>query len=679
MSEFGIAVRAVHYAAVMLLFGGSAFLLGVARPVYRDATGAALQEANELNRWLLRVQSWSLAVALVSGLLWFGVEASTMSGLGLDAVLDRQTLGTVLNETSFGGVWMVRFGVAIMLSAVLPLGRHTADDPSWLSLEAWSGMLACLLLATLAWAGHAAADQGTDRTIHLTADIVHLVAASFWLGALPALVFVLARAGHATTSAVLPIAARMTQRFSMLGLVSIGCLVLTGVVNGWYLVGSLPKLFGTQYGQLLLLKLALFVLMLILATVNRVYWVPKLAHAADATRIETASVPLRWLWRNATLETILGLAIVSVVSGLGMTIPGAHVPAVWPFPFTLDWARVEGSGGLQILMIAAAIGTLAAAGVAGLGIKTSRPRRVVAGLAGIAITLVVPAWLLAVPANPNTYLRSAVRYAVPSIAHGASLFIEHCAVCHGPYGYGDGPAAASLPVRPANLTGERLIRRRDGDLFWWLTNGIPGTPMSGFGDRLSEADRWDLINFLRAEAEAEKGKAMGDDVEPGRALAAPDFTFQIDGGPQESLNAQRGRFVVLLVLYTLPDSLDRLNELSESSAALRRANVRVIAVPMHAAAAIQDTHTRGILASTLALYDSGLVATYTLFRRTASAERILPIPTHMEFLIDRQGDLRARWFGFEKPGSDRRPDLRRQIDVLNGEKPRSPVSERGVH
>jgi putative copper resistance protein D len=203
--------------------------------------------------------------------------------------------------------------------------------------------------------------------------------------------------------------------------------------------------------------------------------------------------------------------------------------------------------------------------------------------------------------------------------------------------------------------------------------------MPGFGDRLSETDRWDLINFLRTEAEAEKGNTLSDDVEPGRAIAAPDFTFQIDGRAQESLDEQRGRFTVLLVLYTLPDSLARLNALSESSAELRRANVHVIAVPMHAAAAIRDTDPGGFLASSLALYDPALVATYTLFRRTASAERILPIPTHMEFLIDRQGDLRARWIAPEKPGWDRMPDLLGQIKVLNLERPRSPVSGRGVH
>jgi copper resistance protein D len=677
VSGFEIAVRALHYAALMLLFGSSAFVLAVARPGYRNATGAALRQQHELDRWLLRVQGWSLAIVFISGLLWLWVEASTMSGLPLDAV-DRESLATVLEDTLFGRVWTMRFGVAIILSVVLPLARRTADDTSWLSLEAWSGLLSASLLASVAWAGHAAADQGDARIIHLTADAVHLLAAGFWLGSLPALAFVLARAGSATAPGVLPAAARITRRFSTLGLVSIGALVLTGVVNSWFLVGTLPRLFGTQYGRLLLLKLAALALMLTLAIVNRVYWAPKLVHAASAARGENAAVPLRWLRRDTIAETILGLAIVSIVGALGITSPGVHMPTVWPFPFTLDWGRVEEGGAMRILVVATGLAMLAAAGAVALGIKASRPRLVVGGFAGIALTSLGLALVLAVPAYPDTYLQSPVRYAVPSIARGASLFHENCAVCHGPYGYGDGPAAATLPVRPANLIGAHLFKHQEGDIFWWLTNGIPGTPMPGFGDRLSKTDRWDLINFLRAETDAEKTKTMNDTVEPELAVAAPDFTFQIDARPQESLREQRGR-LVLMVFYTLPDSLARLNALSESSAELRRANVRVIAIPMNATHAIQSTDARGLLAPNPALHDPDLVTTYTLFRRTASVVRVLPIPSHMEFLIDREGDLRARWFGLEKPGWDRMTDLLRQVDALNRERPRVPAPDRSAH
>jgi putative copper resistance protein D len=601
-----------------------------------------------------------------------------VSGLPLDRVLDRQTLGTVLNETSFGRVWMVRLGLALILGALLISGRPAANDRGSPSRNVASGLLAGGLLASLAWAGHAAAEQGADRIIHLLADTGHLLAAGLWLGALPPLVFVLARARHATASAGFPIAARMTRRFSMLGIVGVGCLVLTGVVNGWYLVGSVPRLFGTPYGHLLLLKLALFMPMLALVVFNRVRLMPKLSKAPETAPDGVVLGAIRGISRNAALESVLGFTIVLIVGALGTATPGTHVQPVWPFPFTFGWERLEASGGIRILAIVAGIGSLAAAGAAGLGVRTNRRGMARLGWMGGGITIAVLALCVIVPAYPTTYFESPTRYTAPSIARGASLYAEHCANCHGPYRYGDGPVAASLAVKPPNLAGEPFFRRREGDLFEWLTNGIAGTPMPGFGDRLSEPERWDLINYLIAEADAEAGEAMNDKVLPWRPIAAPDFTFQIDRDLQESLTEQRGRFAVLLVLATLPDSLARLAALSESKGRLERAGVRIIVVPMHEAAR-QGMDRSGVDASIVAVADPRLVSAYTLFRRTASAERVLPVPSHMEFLIDRQGYLRARWIPAAKPGWDRMPYLLWEATVLNGEKVHPSIPKRHGH
>ena len=59
------------------------------------------------------------------------------------------------------------------------------------------------------------------------------------------------------------------RRFSTLGVPSVGVLIASGVVNTFHQVGDFPALLGTDYGRLLVAKLALFVVMLGLATVNR--------------------------------------------------------------------------------------------------------------------------------------------------------------------------------------------------------------------------------------------------------------------------------------------------------------------------------------------------------------------------------------------------------------------------
>lgn len=325
MSELNIAVRTVHYAATLLLFGCSAFFWMVASPAFRTATGARLDEQERFDRWSQRIRNWSAAVALGSGVLWLLIMASNMSGLPFDQAIDSGILGTVLGETLFGRVSMLRFVLALLLIGVLLLDRYSANARGRRMAEACSGLLAAMLLATLACTGHAVAEQGAERFVHLAADALHLLAAGAWVGALPLLVYVLARAVRAGDPSIHGLASEMTRRFSAMGIVAVGCLVLTGSVNSWYLVGGPPHWFGTRYGQLLLLKLALFGAMVVLAAINRQRLLPTVLAASRNPSDGAASRGQLWLCRNAVVETALGLLIVSIVGILGTTTPAVHM------------------------------------------------------------------------------------------------------------------------------------------------------------------------------------------------------------------------------------------------------------------------------------------------------------------------------------------------------------------
>src|SRR5207247_10143670 len=86
--------------------------------------------------------------------------------------------------------------------------------------------------------------------------------------------------------------------------------------------------------------------------------------------------------------------------------------------------------------------------------------------------------------------------------------------------------------------------------------------MPGFGQRLGDEERWDLVNFVRALGSAEAAKALGTRIEPDRPwLVAPDFSFTVGPMPARSLRDYRGRNVVL-VLYTLPASRPRIERLA---------------------------------------------------------------------------------------------------------------------
>ncbi len=84
-----------------------------------------------------------------------------------------------------------------------------------------------------------------------------------------------------------------------------------------------------------------------------------------------------------------------------------------------------------------------------------------------------------------------------SIAKGAELYAANCAICHGENGEGDGPAAANLPKPPANLHADHVQVNSDGALFFTITHGVPDSPMPGWGDVLTEEERWHVVNFLR--------------------------------------------------------------------------------------------------------------------------------------------------------------------------------------
>jgi len=91
-----------------------------------------------------------------------------------------------------------------------------------------------------------------------------------------------------------------------------------------------------------------------------------------------------------------------------------------------------------------------------------------------------------VPVNANT------------IAVGQKLFVSNCMTCHGPNGKGDGPGAAALEKKPADLTARIKAGATDGELFWKISEGR--SPMISWKGSLSETQRWELVNYIKSLA-----------------------------------------------------------------------------------------------------------------------------------------------------------------------------------
>ena len=674
--------RFVHMGSLTLLVGLFVFLVLVARPAFRRAADLDGEAAGAFERGLVRLAGGSLLVAFVSALTWLGAQAALVSGQTLRHALAPRVLGAVLTQTEFGRVWQLRLGLLVLLGALLFLHDRMQRRGDHLALHLEGLLLGGAVFAALAWAGHAAATEGPARLPHLAADVLHLLATGAWLGGLLPLALLLRTARRSRTPAWWLAAREATRRFSLVGLVSVVSLVLTGAVNSWVLVGSVAGLVGTPYGWLLLLKLACVSLAVGVAAHNRLRLMPGILGARPTAPETPIDELLRRLGRNVKMEVLLGAGILLIVGVLGITPPAEHGQPTWPFPFRLafgvTWYRPGVRQALMIGGLGTALGILAL--VYGILGRRLRLWAIGIGLGTVAFYGSDSLRHAAVDAYLTTYLRSSVTYQAASIANGLHLYQTDCAICHGAGGFGDGPAGRALRPPPADLTARHTGDHTAGDLYWWLSHGIRGSAMPGFQEQLSETERWDLINFLRALSAAEQARGLGPVVEPAPWLVAPDFSFDLGVGSGETLKEQRGKAVVHLVLFTLPGSLPRLDRIDAAWETIGAAGARVIAVPMRGEAVIYRALGLHALHTPVAVDGSPeITAAYTIFRRTLNAEGVPPVPSHMEFLIDRQGYIRARWIPGEGPGWTDISRLLREIAQLNTEPPGVPAPDEHVH
>jgi putative copper resistance protein D len=294
-----IASRFLQYSSVLLLFGAALF------PVY--GFGKASSVPGALRGALKRMLLLAVLVAFFSLLAWFLFAAGTMAG-SAGAMVDHSVLMIITDTMGFGHLWVARLALTAILAVIL------ARWPSPISY--WSAPpVSALLLASLAGTGHAQETQGAAGAWHVFADGAHLLAAGAWLGALWPLAFEL-RTKEPDADQVGP----LLLRFSSMGQIAVAVLLLSGVVNSWFLAGSFGQLATTFYGQLLSLKIVLFLSMLAFAAVNR-FWI-------TTQFVGPSPPPDRALWlarlrKHIVAEQALGLLVLAVVSLLGTLQPAA--------------------------------------------------------------------------------------------------------------------------------------------------------------------------------------------------------------------------------------------------------------------------------------------------------------------------------------------------------------------
>ncbi len=461
------AARGLHDCGVLVTFGAM-----VARMA---GIGGAT------NAWR-RILWGSVLLTWVSAPVWLVLQAGEMSGATtLGAAAAAAPLA--LFGTGFGHALLVRL---LLVTLVAVLGGYARSR-----LVTMAGFLAAgLACVAQIWMGHAAAPDGAWQA---PAAALHMLAVGAWIGALLPLVVGLGQD---------PV--RSVRRFSAIGLVAVCTLAATALIQAMALVGGLPGLLGSAYGRTVLIKTALFAVLLGFAALNRFILSPALA----GPLAHTALIRLR---RSIYIETGLGAAAIFAAAWLAALPPGAHEQPVWPLSWQPAWGALDDPAIVASLEAAFVLLVVAVASIFAALRWRSRGRLLyplgfAAGALGI--WLIVPQLgAFTVPAYPSSFFESTTGLTKVSVAAGGVIYRAQCEDCHGPRGFGDGPLAARLSVRPAPLTGFHLLARSDGEMFWLLTKGLAapggGITMPGFEATLTEDQRWEAIDYVRALAGAE--------------------------------------------------------------------------------------------------------------------------------------------------------------------------------
>ncbi len=300
MPDGGVALLLARagYVAALLSLGGCLVFRALVAPRALAATRGVAAAAIE--RALSRL-SWISLVASLFGLLaWAVLQAATIaSAAGPSQALSA--LPTVLADTRFGQLVLLQLALAAATGILLAAGRVRL-----------AAVAASADAAAQAGHGHAMAMHG-GLSLLFGLDVLHLLAAAAWLGGLVPLLLVV----HLGPAAAGAAAAR---RFTPLGKWSVGLLAGSALVQGWVLVGSVAALRTMPYGVVVLVKTALFGVLLGLALLNRYRLAPRLRGGdGDAAR--------RRLAGSILAQTAFGLLAVAASAVLSGLTPGMDMQA----------------------------------------------------------------------------------------------------------------------------------------------------------------------------------------------------------------------------------------------------------------------------------------------------------------------------------------------------------------
>lgn len=276
-----ITLRFIHFASVMLVYGCALY-------------GAWLAPAS-IRRLMtcrfLHLQQHAAAWSVISAAFMLAVQGGLMGG-GWPDVFFVSVWGAVL-QTRFGAVWIWQIILALVTLAVVVIAP--------VKMQRRLLILTVAQFILLAGVGHATMRDGVAGTLQQINHALHLLCAAAWFGGLLPVVYCMRMAqGRWRQHAI-----SAMMRFSRYGHFFVAGVLLTGIGNTLFITGF-TAIWQTTYGQLLLLKCALVVLMVAIALTNRYVLVPRMRQENPRTDL--------WFVRMTQIEWGVGGIVLAIVS-----------------------------------------------------------------------------------------------------------------------------------------------------------------------------------------------------------------------------------------------------------------------------------------------------------------------------------------------------------------------------
>ncbi|HEX3324491.1 MAG TPA: CopD family protein [Solirubrobacterales bacterium] len=319
-TAFGLA-RGLQYVAIALAVGGLAFLLLAWLPGLALVGGEGEGWSRAAGAFAMRLRKVALlaaalgAISAAAGVVLEGAEAAGIPGFSaLKETIVRETL-----ETKFGTIW----GLAVLAWIAFGLLAAVLPPPSGGRSLGWGRALP--LAAPLAYVVLAPALAGHGSTqspvlLNFPVNVVHVAAMAVWLGGLATLLFVAPRGTRELEAGDRGrLLAAALSRFSGVALISVGAILLTGLIQAYVYVRRLDALIETGYGRAVLVKFILLMVLIGIGAYNRRRSVPRLNKiAAGGESPGRAGLLLR---RALRAEVALLVVVLGVTAALASYAP----------------------------------------------------------------------------------------------------------------------------------------------------------------------------------------------------------------------------------------------------------------------------------------------------------------------------------------------------------------------